>query len=560
MALETVLETDILVIGGGIAGCFAAIKAREQGADVTLVDKGYVSKSGASNFAGGYFIIFNPEWGHDLDAWIEQISTKGEYLNNREWNEIILKNSYARYRDLISWGINFVEEEDELKKQSRAQHFQTNNMWRKKWTPFLRKQAVTSGIKIIDRMVVTDLVKQDGKVVGAVGFHSTSGNLYILLAKATVIAAGSGSFKPAGLPISFLTGDSEGMAYRAGAEITGKEFPDWHFTMADFPAWRGHGISTVMCSRYVNAEGEKVIRSAPAAFEFEAHAGRAPIFWNLDAATPEEIKAMQHHQRTTGTLLECERAGVDVTRGGKIPMTGGAFAGASVHQAEGIWPVNTKCATSLAGLYAAGDALGTRQIGTVYPGKGFGLCGSSVTGAIAGGCAAEYALQTERPVKDSEVLASLREAVFAPVERKGGFSPGWVTQLLQSSMIPYFVMSIKHGERLQAALTQVKFMRNHLVPKLTARDAHELRMAHETKNMVLNSEMILRASLFRTESRGSHYREDYPRRDDPAWLVWVKIKEEQGEMKLSKEAIPKEWWPDLSKPYEERYPARFPGE
>jgi succinate dehydrogenase/fumarate reductase flavoprotein subunit len=78
--------------------------------------------------------------------------------------------------------------------------------------------------------------------------------------------------------------------------------------------------------------------------------------------------------------------------------------------------------------------------------------------------------------------------------------------------------------------------------------------------MVLNAEMILRSSLFRTESRGQHYREDYPRRDDPAWLVWVKLKEEKGGMTLSKEPIPKQWWPDLSRPYEERYPKRFPGE
>jgi succinate dehydrogenase/fumarate reductase flavoprotein subunit len=113
---------------------------------------------------------------------------------------------------------------------------------------------------------------------------------------------------------------------------------------------------------------------------------------------------------------------------------------------------------------------------------------------------------------------------------------------------------------LQAALTIVEFLRDHLVPKLIAKDNHELRLAHETKNMVLHAEMILRASLFRTESRGQHYREDYPRRDDPAWLVWVKLQEEEGRMKVSKEPIPRQWWPDLTKPYEERYPRRFPGE
>ena len=75
--------------------------------------------------------------------------------------------------------------------------------------------------------------------------------------------------------------------------------------------------------------------------------------------------------------------------------------------------------------------------------------------------------------------------------------------------------------------------------------------------MVLSAEIRLRSALFRTEN---HYRKDYPRRDDPAWLAWTKIKEEQGKMTLIKVPVPKEWWPDLSIPYEQRYPFRFPGE
>jgi succinate dehydrogenase/fumarate reductase flavoprotein subunit len=120
------------------------------------------------------------------------------------------------------------------------------------------------------------------------------------------------------------------------------------------------------------------------------------------------------------------------------------------------------------------------------------------------------------------------------------------------------MLYIKHKDRLQAALTLIEFMRDHLVPKLRAKDAHELRLAVETENMVLNAEMKLRASLFREESRGTHYREDIPRRVDPDWLVWVTIKEEEGKMTCSKKAIPKEWWPDLSKPYHEIYVNRIP--
>jgi succinate dehydrogenase/fumarate reductase flavoprotein subunit len=198
--------------------------------------------------------------------------------------------------------------------------------------------------------------------------------------------------------------------------------------------------------------------------------------------------------------------------------------------------------------------------GTSYSAIGSALATAAVTGARAGLSAAEYALQTEKPTVDENEVAKLKKKVHTPLQRKGGFSPRWVTQILQSIMIPYYIMHIKHEKRLQAALTLMEFLRDHLVPKITAKDPHELRLAHETKNMVLNAELRLRASLFRTESRGSHYREDYPRRDDSTWLAWVLLKDENGTMKVYKKPIPKAWWPDLSKPYDERYSYKFPGE
>ena len=125
-------------------------------------------------------------------------------------------------------------------------------------------------------------------------------------------------------------------------------------------------------------------------------------------------------------------------------------------------------------------------------------------------------------------------------------------------MIPYYILYIKHEERLKAALTLVEFMRDHLVPKLTAKDAHDFRLAVETENMVLNAEMKLRASLFREESRGTHFREDIPKRVDPDWLAWITLKDEKGVMTLSKKPVPKDWRPDLSRPYDEIYVNKIP--
>jgi len=547
VSLENIVETDVLVIGGGMAGCFAAIKANEQGVDVTLVDKGYVSKSGQTPFAGGC-AVFNPGLRHKLDALMDHVSTVGEYVNNRVWTEIVFEDSYARYKDLISWGVKFSEGRGAPPGSPSSLLGTETHRLEPDFPEVLRKQAVKSGVRIMDRIMVTELLKQDGRVVGAIGIPMDSYDLHIFKAKATVISTGAAGFKPAGWPISNLTADGHAMAYRAGTEITGKEFLDTHQTRADYPAARGgmfmgpsrpsptHPASEARRSApgrmvLINAEGDEISSQGMVvgperylAMEFETHAGRAPLF--------------RHETH----------------------ILGGAASGMSVHTTEGIWPVNTNCASSLPGLYAAGDSCGTMQTGAVYVVAGSALASASVTGARAGLGAAEYALQAEKPVLDEEELTVLKQSVHTPVERKGGFSPRWVTQLLQNLMIPYFIMYIKHEKRIQATLTLVEFLRDHLVPKLTAKNPHELRLAHETKNMVLNAEMRLRASLFRTESRGTHYREDYPRRDDPNWLAWVLLKEEQGKMKVLKKPIPKEWWPDLSKPYEERYTVRFPGE
>jgi succinate dehydrogenase/fumarate reductase flavoprotein subunit len=104
----------------------------------------------------------------------------------------------------------------------------------------------------------------------------------------------------------------------------------------------------------------------------------------------------------------------------------------------------------------------------------------------------------------------------------------------------------------------IEFYRDHFVPKMRAVDPHDLRNAHEVRNMVLGAEMMLRAALFRTESRGSFYREDYPRRDDENWLKWVVLKEDAGKMKLWTEPVPKEYWGDTSMPYGKRYPLQYP--
>ncbi len=128
------------------------------------------------------------------------------------------------------------------------------------------------------------------------------------------------------------------------------------------------------------------------------------------------------------------------------------------------------------------------------------------------------------------------------MKRDKGYGPAWVTQTLQGIMIPNFVLYIKKERMMQAALAYVEELRDHHLPMLRAADLHELRLAHETANMIVNAEMKLKASIMRKESRCSHYRLDYPDIDEQNWNAWINIYQgKNGEMKLEKQ--PFDSWP-----------------
>ena len=521
----------------------AAIKAQEAGAKVVLVDKGFVSRTGQSPYVDSH-LVFNAEWGDDLHEWLESIVRIGEYVNNPVWTEIGLVESYERFKEFTEWGVEWKKNSDGsyYRRRSNLGATKTIFMGPIQIPTLLRNKVKERGIRILDRTMVVELLKQDGRVVGAISFSWKNYRLTIFKAKAIIMATGASGLKPPSWPIHNLTGDGDAMAYRVGATILGKEYTDPHPTSAMEPAnfnfnfkFGGKTLDELgpPMGKIFNAEGNEIKQRGTLFpdMEFEVHAGRAPLMFHPNRADLEPRE-----------------------------MIGGGAAGMAVHKTEGIWPADTDCSTAIPGLYAAGDSLGTMASGAAYAAMGLSSANCSVTGARAGQAAAEYARQVEAPSIDSAMLNRIKKQILAPTERVGGFGPRWVIQNLQNIMMPYYIMFIKHGDRLQATLTMVEFMRDHLVPKMYATDNHELRLAHEARNMVLISEMRLRSSLFRTESRGCHYREDYPYRDDANWLAWTLMKEENSRMKMIKEPIPQKFWPDFSIPYEQRYEWRFPGE
>ena len=215
---------------------------------------------------------------------------------------------------------------------------------------------------------------------------------------------------------------------------------------------------------------------------------------------------------------------------------GGSSAGMSIHKSEGLVPINEQCESTIPGLYAAGDALGSYMAGAIYTQIGSSLAGSAVQGAVAGEAAATYAKGVKMIPLSAAEKSRIRNEIVAPLEREKGYSPAWVTQVLQGVMIPNFILYIKKENLLRAALAYIEELRDHHLPLLRAADLHELRLAFETKNMIISAEMKLKASLMRTESRCSHYRLDYPEVDYEIWQAWINLyKGKDGEMKLEKQ-------------------------
>jgi len=371
------------------------------------------------------------------------------------------------------------------------------------------------------------------------------------------MAAGKNGFRAPGMNIAELTGDADAMAYRAGAVISGKEFPDMHINIEQDPVWKGNGELYPAFWNFVDGEGRFIpMRGFDLSAASVIHAGKGPIYWDFAHASDADKEAMQAYIEKRGMPMETERVDLGYLRGENARIIGGAAGGSTSEQSAGVLPNDLWCGSSVPGLFAAGDCLASWAWGALDRSGPPGLMPAAVEGIRSAKGAAAYIRSAQAPAADEKLEDRLAEEMLEPLARKTGFDPRWVCQLLQNTMLPYFVIHIKHGDRLKAALTYVEFLRDHMLPGLMAHDAHELRLCHETANMVLNAEMILRASLAREESRGWHYREDFPERDDENWLAWVCMKKGQDGMEVFKKPIEK--LPEPLAPYEKPWLAWDP--
>ena len=189
--------------------------------------------------------------------------------------------------------------------------------------------------------------------------------------------------------------------------------------------------------------------------------------------------------------------------------------------------------TIVPGLFVAG------VVRNVDPGIYFGgwsICKTAAFGRWAGESAGTYAQNIAPPANiDDRQTRKLKKEIFASLGKKG-IEPERVLIQFQSIIFP--VLVLKNESNLRQALQKVEALREDLFPTMGASDLHQLTKSNGVRSMALVADLVLRASLMRTESRASHYREDYPERDDRNWLGWIMVSQNEGKVSYRLEPVP----------------------
>jgi succinate dehydrogenase/fumarate reductase flavoprotein subunit len=301
---------------------------------------------------------------------------------------------------------------------------------------------------------------------------------------------------------------------------------------------------TGLGGRFLNAKGERFmpeydpalgdnssLANVAEAMAFEVRAGRGPVYLDMTHFTPEDVEKLRTVLPIPSKMLQRVGAMVENRIVKKIEWQPALWGTTAL---GGGVVVNTKCETSLPGLYACGDAIARHMS------KPSALPGAAITGARAGKFAAGHLKKAPTAEIEMVQVQALKDFAFSPLKRKDGIEPDHVILGIQELLFPYEVTVISRGDRLEKAIKELERIRDEEVPLLYASDAHYLRLANEVRAMVLVAEMFLKSRLLRKESRNTYLREDYPFTDNVNWLKNSRLMQQSGEMQLWTEEMPLE--------------------
>lgn len=534
---ETRLSADLLVIGGGIAGLTAAVAAKEKNpqAEVLIVEKQTTGYGGKANKGGGVLQYFDLE-NSSPEQFVEyHAHSVGCYLGDQE----LLKQYVAMNNELIdrleAWGVLIPKKRIPTGPMTYIIGVDLNI------TLQVRRKAEKLGVKIIDKVTISDLLTTGERIAGAVGYSLLDGTFYVIEAGAVILATGSQNYRVAPM-WSSGRGDGIAAAYRAGAQMRNPEFGNF----AQLYKVNSHREVVFGENHMCNALGENITKnfrrfpeadiSASAVREWyeQMSAGKGPIYLKMDSEGHDLMHIWDRpygvpfwkadHGKSEGLDPECEI----------VP----GFVGE-----QSPVKVGRDMQTTVKGLFAAGDVsyCGSASPGAVPapPGRnrGSGILHAVFMGIIGGEVAAEYAEQCAKAEIDEKQVAAFRDKAYAPLLREEGISAIEIIDEVQKLVCPVENSVYMSQSRLDVALRKLEDIKN-MASHMKADDFHHLLSCHEADAMVLCAEMQFKAASMRKESRGWFLREDYPEMDNENWLKWIIVQNEDGVMALSTENVP----------------------
>jgi succinate dehydrogenase/fumarate reductase flavoprotein subunit len=545
-----IFEADVLVIGGGTAGPLAAYKAKlaHPALKVVLFEKANVKRSGAIAIGmDGLNNAVVPGFATP-QQYVREITIANDGIVYQKAVLAYAMRSFDMIRELDDWGVKFLKDANgdyDVKKVHHLGSYVLPMPEGGSVKKILYRQLRKAQVLISNRFMATRLLKgRDGQIAGAIAINSRTAKILVIRAKAVILAAGAAG--RLGLPASgYLwgtyenptnSGDGYAMAYHAGAELTNLECYQINPLIKDYNGPACAYVGGPFGAYTANSQGSRFLESdywsgqMMLEFRNELESGKGPVFLKFDHLADETISEVENilHkvERPSRGLFHAGRA-TDY-RHDMVEMHISEIGFCSGHSASGVW-VDEHARTTVPGLYAAGDMA---SVPHNY------MLGAFVNGAIAGEDAAELAGGIGLPAYDPADVERERARVLAPLNNTDGLPPNQVEYKLRRFVNDY-LHPPKVTRKYEIAQKRFAEIRADL-PRLVARDAHELMRALEVHSILDCADMAAAASLYRTESRWGlyHLRLDYPEQDDANWFCHVQVfKDESGKMALKKRPV-----------------------
>jgi len=529
-------ETDVLVIGSGAAGMYAAIEAARGGCRVLLADRSLIGRGGATVMAQMTVAVAlgsqTPDhWSHHY----QDTLTAGRGLCNEPLAQLLCEDAPDCISEMEAWGIGWARKDGRITQAMAPGHDRPRCVY----VDFLNtgpavsktlRTAVnkTTGVRKAGDLCVVDLLRKDGRIVGAVALHLGSGTPIILSAKATIIATGGLTrLYRRNSASANMGGDGYALALRAGASLVDMEFVQ--FFPIGHLAPRLIGMDPIMWDPFRYKLGGRLLNNRMEEFTQRygvAEDGNYVITRDVGSyAILKEVEAgrgsphggvyliFQHCPESAlrdafGPVIDrLATNGIDLT---KMPVEVSPIA----HYHMGGIATDAQMQTDLPGLFAAGEAVGGANGANRLSGNA--ITEALVFGRRAGRSAAIYAKQINVTPDQAENMSASLDLISA--SSIGDLNTAAMVQTIQAAMQDN-VSALRSGARLTCALETIDRLSGEL-GNFPPGDSNRFDMRRidwlDMRNMLLVARAVAEAALARTETRGAQQREDHPQLS-PKW-------------------------------------------